>query len=189
MTSRITETAIDFLWGFLRGSRILRPMTAILTFCLCTAALSASFAQGDNSPHERQIGDIDPVTGQNLAEIDDLTRFADLFRKTTNVPLAFVHADIAWDSNWRPVLEELAERVHRRRLRLGVICIGDGKELRNEAWINQAVQRCRAILADPKIKADALIVQSWYQAPTKMLPETDPGALTYAAVQVLRMVR
>jgi hypothetical protein len=135
-----------------------------------------------------QIGDIDPVTGQNLAEIDDLTRFADLFRKTTNVPLAFVHADIAWESNWRQVLEELAERVHRRGIRLGVICIGDGKELRNEAWINQAVQRCRAIVADPKIKADALIVQSWYQAPTKMLPETDPGALTYEAVQVLRMV-
>ena len=76
----------------------------------------------------------------------------------------------------RPVLEELAERVHRRGIRLGVICIGDGKELRNEAWINQAVQRCRAIVADPKIKADALIVQSWYQAPTKILPETDPGA-------------
>jgi hypothetical protein len=54
----------------------------------------------------------------------------------------------------------------------------------NEAWVSQAPQRCRSVAADPNIKPDELIVQSWHPAPTKMLPETDPGALTFAVRQV-----
>jgi len=109
-----------------------------------------------------QIGDIDPVHGRYPSEIDDLTTFADLFRNKTNIPLSFVHADISWDSNWQPLLRELAERMHSRRISLGVICNGDAKELRNEAWIAQALPRCQTIAADPNIRPDQLIVQSWY---------------------------
>jgi hypothetical protein len=134
-----------------------------------------------------QIGDIDPVHGRYPSQIDDLPMFADLFRKETGVPLSFVHADISWDTNWQPLLEALAERLHRRGIRLGVICNGNPTERRDEAWISQALQHCRTIAADPKIKADEFIVQSWNPAPTKMLPETDPGALTFAAKQAEAM--
>lgn len=136
-----------------------------------------------------QIGDIDPVHGRYPSEIDDLTTFADLFRNKTNIPLSFVHADISWDSNWQPLLRELAERMHSRGISVGVICNGDAKELRNEAWIAQALQRCQTIAADPNIRPDQLIVQSWYPAPTKMLPETEPGALTFEARQVEAIMR
>jgi hypothetical protein len=131
-----------------------------------------------------KIGDIDPVHGKYPSEIDDLAAFADQFHRNTGVSLSFMHADVSWDSNWQPVLQTLAERMHRRGIRLGVICNGNPTERRNEVWISQALQRCRSMAADPKIKADELIVQSWHPAPTKMLPETDPGALTFAAKQV-----
>jgi hypothetical protein len=134
-----------------------------------------------------QVGDIDPINASTPSEIDDLAQFADLFLKKTTVPLAFVHADISWDTHWQPLLEALAEHMHKRGIRLGVICNGDPTDVQNEEWVSKALQRCRTIAADPKIKADDFIVQSWHPVQTKMLPETDPGALTFAAKQAETM--
>jgi hypothetical protein len=82
------------------------------------------------------------------------------------------------------VFDELAERLHRQGVRFGVICNGNPGELNNDAWINEALQHCRAIDADPRVNAQDFIVQSRTPAPTEMLPETDPGTLTCAARQV-----
>jgi hypothetical protein len=88
---------------------------------------------------------------------------------------------------WQPLLENLATRLHANGMRVGVICDGDANVGGDEAWVRQALQRCQATIADPKVRPDDLIVQTWEPLPTKMLPETDPGALTYEAVQILKM--
>jgi hypothetical protein len=135
-----------------------------------------------------QVGDIDPISARWPSEAEDLAQFADLYRKKTNVPLAFVHADVSWQTNWKPLLEGLAEQMHKRGIRLGVICDGDPAAQTNEEWVSTAVEHCKTIAADPKIKPDDFIVQTWQPLPSKMLPETDPGALTFALKQVEAML-
>jgi hypothetical protein len=134
-----------------------------------------------------QIGDIEPINSRSPQSIDDLTKFVDLLKQKTGMKLAFVHADIAWKTNFQPLLEQLANRLHARGIRFGVICDGDADVGGDRAWVNQALQRCKAIAANPKTRPDTFIVQSWEPLPKKMLPETDPGALTYEAKQVIAM--
>ena len=100
----------------------------------------------------------------------------------------FVHADMAWAiPGWQPLLETLAARLHANGMRVGVICDGDANVSGDEAWVRQALQRCRAVAANPKVKPDDLVVQSWEPLPTKMLPETDPGSLTYEVNAVSKL--
>lgn len=134
-----------------------------------------------------QVGDIEPVSAKWPSEIDDLAQFADLYRRKTNVPLAFIHADVSWQTDWRPLLEGLAQQMHEKGIRLGVICDGDPAAQTNQEWVSTAVQHCKTVAADPKIKPYDFIVQTWQPLPSKMLPETDPGALTFAVKKVEAM--
>ena len=132
-----------------------------------------------------EIGDIEPVTGKSPSAVDDVMTFAELFQKKTVRPLAFIHADLAWNTNWGPVLGNMANHLRRQGLRFGVICGGGGSEVKgeeartNEQWVRTAIQRCHAMAANPSIRPEDFVVQSWEPLPTKMLPETDPGSLTY----------
>lgn len=138
-----------------------------------------------------RVGDIEPVNANKWGgpqSIDDIVTFENLLRQRTGLAPAFVHADMAWAiTGWQPLLEDLATRLHASGMRVGVICDGDANVGGDEAWVRQALQRCQATIADPKVRPDDLIVQTWEPLPTKMLPETDPGALTYEAVQILKM--
>jgi len=69
-----------------------------------------------------------------------------------------------------------------------VICDGDEDVGGDEAWVRQALQRCQAVTAGPRTPPDDLIVQTWETLPTRMLPETDPGSLTYEARQVMTLM-
>jgi hypothetical protein len=137
-----------------------------------------------------QVGDIEPVNAKwgGQQSIDDIVAFENLLRQRTGTAPAFVHTDMAWAiTGWQPLLENLATRLHASGMRVGVICDGDANVGGDEAWVRQALQRCQTTLADPRVRPDDLIVQSWEPLPTKMLPETDPGSLTYEAVQVQKM--
>lgn len=134
-----------------------------------------------------QIGDIEPVNARKGGQqsIEDIVRFETLLRQKTGFAPAFVHVDMSWEiPGWQPLMERLVTQVHAGGLRLGLICDGSRDAGGDEAWVSQAVQRCQSVAADPKTRPDDFIVQSWQPLPTKMLPETDPGALTYAARQV-----
>ena len=137
-----------------------------------------------------QIGEIEPVNGSQYALsldsrfIDDVMEFEGLAEKKSGVKLAFLHADVAWTTNWRPELEMMANRAHARGMRFGLICDGDANAGGDEAWVQQAIQRCRDVAANPRTRPDDLIVQSWEPLPTRMLPETNPGSLTFEAKQL-----
>jgi hypothetical protein len=120
--------------------------------------------------------------------IADTIAFVDLLRQKTGGAPTFVHADIAWNTSWSPLLENLATQLHARRMRVGIICDGDANAGGDAAWVAQALQRCRAIAANGKVKPDDYIVQSREPLPTKMLPETHPGTLTYEAKQALALL-
>ena len=135
-----------------------------------------------------QIGDVEPVNARKPEFIRDIITFVDAIRQKTGMSFAFVHADIAWSTNWQPMLQELAMQLRGRGIRFGVICDGDVNAGGNEAWVDQAVQRCTSIAANPSTRPDDFIVQSWEPLPTKMLPESDPGSLTYEVLKVDRLL-
>lgn len=137
-----------------------------------------------------RIGEIEPVNSspharsQDSRFLDDVRAFGDLLQTKANIKLVFLHADVAWKWEWRPGLEEMARQAHARRIRFGVICDGDADAGSDAAWVQQALQRCRDVASNPNAFPDNVIVQTWEPLPTKMLPETNPGALTYELKQV-----
>jgi hypothetical protein len=135
-----------------------------------------------------KIGDIEPITARapgGPQYVQDVLTFETLLRRKTGVAPAFVHVDMAWTfQGWQPLLEVLATGVHASGARFGVICDGDANVGGDEAWVAQALQRCRQVAADPRTRPDDFIAQSWEPLPTRMLPETNPGAMTYEALQL-----
>ena len=139
-----------------------------------------------------KIGDIEPVSARapgGSQSIDDILTFENLLRQKTGAAPVFVHADMAWAfQGWQPLLESLTTRLRVSGLRFGVICDGDRTSDGNEAWVQQALERCRAVAANPRTRPEDYIVQSWEPLPTKMLTETDPGSLTYEVNAVSKLI-
>jgi hypothetical protein len=84
-------------------------------------------------------------------------------------------------------MEDMARQAQARGIRFGVICDGDANASDDAAWVRQAVGRCWDVISDRATFLDDLIVQSWEPLPTKMLPETDPGSLTFEANAVSKL--
>lgn len=139
-----------------------------------------------------KIGDIEPVSARapgGPQSIDDILTFENLLREKTGAAPVFFHADMAWAfQGWQPLLETLATRLRASGVRFGVICDGDPTAGGNDAWVDQAVERCRKVAANPRTRPEDFIVQSWEPLPTRMLPETDPGSLTYEVNAVSKLV-
>jgi hypothetical protein len=127
-----------------------------------------------------QIGEIDAINGRYPHLSNDIIEFIDTLHKKTGLRPAFVHADIAWDSQWQPMLEDLTRRLRARGVRVGVVFDGDLDAVSDRAWVAQALERERLITGNPSTRPDDLVFQTWSPRPTHMLPETDPGAWTYA---------
>ncbi len=140
-----------------------------------------------------KIGDIEPVSARvpgGPQSIQDILSFEDLLRKKTGSAPVFVHADVAWATpGWQPLMVTLGEGVRAKGMRFGVICDGDPTAGDNEAWVDQALQRCRAVEANPRTRPDDLLAQTWEPLPTKMLPETDAGTLTFEALKLENLRR
>jgi hypothetical protein len=142
------------------------------------------------------FGDIDPIHGAHPEVVQDVVEFFDLLNQKSPIKISFFHADIAWQvPGWQPYLERLSLALHQRGIRVGVICDGGASEVKgreartNEEWVHTAIQRCQALAANPSIGPEQLIVQSWEPLPTQMLPETNPGALTYEVNALSRFAR
>lgn len=138
-----------------------------------------------------KIGDIEPISARppgGPQSIEDILTFENLLRQKTGDAPVFVHTDLAWASpGWQPLLQTLATRVHATGVRFGIICDGDVTAGSNEAWVTQALQRCRQVAANPRTRPDDLLAQTWEPLPTRMLPESDPGALTFEAMHLETM--
>ena len=131
------------------------------------------------------FGDIEPVNARSVGDIADILEFAGAFRVATGEPLAFVHADIIWQQDWRPQLVKWRERLHAAGMRFGVIFDGDPQDEIDTAWTDHAVARYRSAVADPLTRPDHAIIQSWMPHPARMLPNSAPGTLTSVVVETL----
>jgi hypothetical protein len=136
-----------------------------------------------------KVGDIEPIGGGAPgAELNhDVLQFAQMLRQRTHgAAPAFFHADIQWATPGSlQTLDQLAQGLHVRHIPVGVICNGGGKGVTTgQQWVANAIQRCKALSEDKRLAADHYVVQTWETLPNKMLPETDPGSLTYGLKRI-----
>jgi hypothetical protein len=131
-----------------------------------------------------RIGEIDAITSRfpNLAA--DTIDLSDEMDKQLHMKMAFVHADVGWDSNWHSMLQQLVQGMRARGIPVGVVCDGDAKVPSDEVTTKEGLQRCAEVARDPKTRPDVYVVQTWLPRPTRMLPENQPGTLTYLLKQV-----
>ena len=138
------------------------------------------------------VGDIEAIGGgaSGARGMEDIIAFeSQLHQRTHGFAPAFVHADMQWnDVGVVPQADRLARRMHALGIRVGVICDGGGPNIKDSnSWVNNAVQRCSALAADPTFTPDDLIAQTWETLPTKMLPEDAPGTMTGEAKRLLTL--
>jgi hypothetical protein len=132
-----------------------------------------------------EVGLIDPVNSRFPSLFRDILDFVDQLR-SKGIVIAFFHADVAWDSNWRTQFEELATGLHARGIKVGVICDGDIDARSDVMWTDEAVHNCATASRDPRIApVEQLVIQSWSRYPSRILPETKSGTLTEEAKELM----
>lgn len=126
-----------------------------------------------------------PVPPAQLAR--DYGEFASLLQDEIGGRLAFFHSDIAWRTNWKVALPLVKSEMRQRHIPFGLIVGGSPDQRTNQAWVDVALRRLRAIEADATMRPDQIVVQSWQNLPTHMLPETEPGTETNLLLQSERI--
>lgn len=135
-----------------------------------------------------QIGDDEPVATPQPADwIEEVTQWMQAYRRAVGEPLSFVHADIQWTGPWRQQLPLFKNAVKAQGAQFGVIYDGGGTEKQesDQLWTQEAVERFRAVEANPSLVPDHAILQTWVRWPEHMLPETEPGTLTNLVIQYI----
>ena len=132
-----------------------------------------------------QIGDIEPVgTAQPADWVEEITQWTQVYRQVAGEPLSFFHADVAWSGPWQQQLPAVKSRIRAAGLKFGIIYDGGGSEDESDdVWTQEAEQRFRLIESNPSMIPDHAIIQTWARWPKKMLPEDQPGTLTYLVLK------
>jgi hypothetical protein len=125
------------------------------------------------------VGDIEPVPdwGDTPDWLDPYLEWVDAWQKVTGKPLAFLHFDTDVNADWRPGDTALRLALAQRGIPYGVIY--DGDQASDTAWVASAELHFtnRELYGSPP--PDHVIFESWNPNPQYLLPETDPGTLTY----------
>jgi hypothetical protein len=127
-----------------------------------------------------QIGDIEVIGHPGPPDdVDAIMEWTKAYQSAVGTPLSFLHVDVSWPGPWRPQVKQLAERLYDAGIKFGIIYNGDPDDLTDLAWTRHAEQRFAEIESDPELTPDQAILQTWMPNPTHMLPETQPGTMTW----------
>jgi hypothetical protein len=127
-----------------------------------------------------QVGDIEPIGSVHPKEAaDEIMQWTAAYRAAMGEPLAFLHADVQWGLPWEQELRVLAGSLRTAHIDFGIIYDGAGSDMTGIAWTRHAEDRFVAVEAAPALVPDQAILQSWMTQPEQMLPETEPGTMTY----------
>jgi hypothetical protein len=126
------------------------------------------------------IGQIEPVsamTDKNWRA--DLSEWFRSYEAATGLPVAFFHFDMVWRGPFIENTRQAVALLQSQNIPFGVIfnSIGDVKS--DEEWSNSASTNIQVYFSAQLPKPSDVVVQSWRPNPTRVLPDTDPHALTY----------
>jgi hypothetical protein len=127
-----------------------------------------------------QIGDIEAIGRAEPPDLlDELMRWTKAYQVATGEPLAFVHFDTVWSGPWLQQFRQISPRLRAAGIKFGIIYNGDRPDQTDLAWTSHAEQRFSIIEADPALVPDHAVIQTWMMHPSRSLPETQAGTLTW----------
>ena len=133
-----------------------------------------------------KVGDIEPIGDLAPSWTEDIAEWTNAYRTATGSSLAFLHADIQWETNWQPALLATARFARSASMPFGVIVDGYFKSNTSLEWTSTAEKRLDALIRNPSLQIDDLVFQSWNRLPERFLPETDPASITGLVKRSLR---
>lgn len=117
-----------------------------------------------------KFGDIEPLlTAVHLARYKE---WIDAYREVTGENLAFIHLDMSYAlPRWTELAREFEKLARSRGVAFGLIYTGDHDDVSDRAWLAKAQQRFELYETEAG-HPDQAILQSWYDKPDHVLPET-----------------
>ena len=137
-----------------------------------------------------RIGDAEVVAADRIPPaqlVGDYLEFARDFAQITGTRLAYFHADVSARGHGERAMPMLTAALRTAGIRTGIIFGGSPQDEDGQAWVAHGLERLRATLADPAIRPDDVVIQSWQPLPDHYLPETDPASATYFLLQAERL--
>ena len=137
-----------------------------------------------------QVGQVDT----NAVPASAYSTFAADFQKDSGTPISFVNVDVNWSNATTPAsyaalltnLEGIAQSIRGFGAQFGVI--DDGVEnYTSLSWVQAAEQNMAAVEADPLLRPDISLVDSWMPQPTQLLPEGQDDTLTHVALEEIEI--
>lgn len=128
-----------------------------------------------------EIGDIEPIAtpAQPNDWMNEIDQWIQAYQNASGFPLRFFDADVTWTGPWQSQLKTLATRLGAAKIARGIIYDGDATDSTGLAWTTHAEERFSQVESDPALTPQRAILQSWTLQPSHMLPETEPGTMTY----------
>jgi hypothetical protein len=135
-----------------------------------------------------EIGDIEPLAAPQQPGdwLSEISQWIVAYGKAVGTPLHSFDADLTWSGPWQPQLRSLASTLRAAGVSFGVIYDGDSTDSTGVEWVQHAVDRFTQVESNPATTPDRAILQSWTLQPSHMLPETEPGTMTYLVNSYLR---
>ena len=176
---RLAYVAMDEpLWY---GHVFLGPHACRASIAAVAANVAQSVAELRRVFPAVQVGDIEPFAtkGQPADWLDEIGKWIAAYRAATHSNLSFFDVDVDWREPWQQQFLALVPRLSEAGVKFGVIYNGDPSDPNNIAWTRHAEERFVAVEADPALIPDHAILQTWMSHPSSMLPETQPGTMTW----------
>jgi hypothetical protein len=127
-----------------------------------------------------QVGDIEPVgVTEPAGWANSLIEWTRAYKVAVGEPLAFVHCDMQWRGPWQAQLHMLETQLRADGTRIGVIYNGFAADKTDEEWVQHAENHFNTLERDEPLVPDDAVIQTWNRHPSRFLPETQPGTLTY----------
>ena len=142
----------------------------------------AQFAQLVHAVYPNaEVGDTEPIISQAYAPdvVTALTQWHDTYQAASASPFPFYVADLDFaDPAWPALATAMANAVHARGMRFGIIYTGDLTDGSSAMWADKAVARFQAFQGTANGQPDYVLFQSWMPYPVYCLPEGTPSSLT-----------
>jgi len=123
------------------------------------------------------FGDIEPLRKIDGDLIGRYAEWIDAWKAATGQPLGFFHADVLWGRGGDAMLGDLAAMLKQKGVPFGIIYNGDGTDMSDAMWTDNAHRRYLAYEAANPPPAQ-VVFQSWNPYPKRLLPDTQPGTFT-----------
>jgi hypothetical protein len=135
------------------------------------------------------IGDIEtaPILDSHPTWKADYLTFKHGVEAAIGRKLSFLHFDVNWHNPAIAVeLGELARFTRDNGMKFGVIYNGDSEDHDDQAWMQHAERNFVDAESRYGVIPDTAGFASWNDHPVRVLPETDPTALTYLVPAYLK---